>query len=79
MLQQFKIACIGYSQSPIQYNSKQYMVAELLRVKARVMAQMQQIMRERLYHTDKHAGSAIKDCPDERSFVIEPLMDANPY
>jgi hypothetical protein len=39
LVQSFKIACLGYTQSPINYNSKQYMVSELLRIKAQVISQ----------------------------------------
>jgi hypothetical protein len=36
-------------------------------------------MREKVYKTAKHDGIDIRNIPDERSFVIEPLMEANPY
>ena len=79
VMQQLKIACLSYTQAPISYANKDYLVSELLKVKARVISQTQSILREKIYATAKHSGINIRECPDERSFVISPLLEANPY
>ena len=38
VMQHLKIACLSYTQAPICYANKDYLVSELLRVKARVIS-----------------------------------------
>ena len=77
-LNAIKVACLGYSQSPITYQGKDYHVSDLLGVKASVVAKCQRMLRENLFQTRDNFGVDIRTQDNERGFVITPLMNTNP-
>ena len=77
-LNAIKVACLGYSQSPISYQGRDYHVSDLLKVKATVVAQCQRMLRENLFQTKEHMGMDIRAEDNERSYVITPLLNTNP-
>lgn len=72
VVHQLKLACLSYTQSPITYQSKEYTVSELLKVKAEVISSCQRIVRDLI--SPKNDAEALKNCKDERAYVIEPLL-----
>ena len=74
-LKAFKHACLVYRASPIQYNSKEYHVSDLMGVKASVVAQCQRMVREYVFGHKESYGKDIRDQDNENSFVIEQLLN----
>ena len=60
-LNAIKVACLGYSQSPITYQGKGYHVSDLLTVKASVVARCQRMLRENLFQTKDNYGVDIRN------------------
>jgi hypothetical protein len=50
----------------------------LLRVKAEVISECQQVVRDQVYGTTKDISTDLLKYKDERSFVIEPLLGIKP-
>ena len=74
-LKAFKHACLVYRANPISYNNKEYHVSDLLGVKASVVAQCQRMVREHIYGTKESYGKDIRNQDNEKSFVIEQLLN----
>jgi hypothetical protein len=48
---QFKIACLSYVQQPVIYREKHYSVVELLKLRAKIIAACQRLIRANLKGT----------------------------
>ena len=53
-------------------------MSELLRIKAKVIAECQTLIRRNLYPNAEHDGILMRNPEDEKGFIIEPLLEANP-
>lgn len=57
------------------YKDRYYKVSDLLRVKGNVIAECQRLVRDKLYNSENYDGEETLRFKDERSFVIEPLLN----
>ena len=73
-IMQFKIACLSYVQQPVIYREKHYAVVELLKLRAKIIAACQRLLRANL-KGNKNMGEAIRNRNDEEAFVIEPMLE----
>ena len=74
LIHQLKLCCLSYTAAPITYKDRQFQLSELLKTKANVISDCQRLIRQKIYQSRAYDGEDVYKNPDERSFIIEPLM-----